>query len=76
MFPFSSIFVCSIEHTIAGLSWVAHPFGCLRLDTIKGHVEHSDLLESLRIERVGGTTSFMKFHVIGSDEEEIRRREK
>jgi len=76
MFPFSSVFVCSIEHTIAGLSWVAHPFGFLRLDAIKGHVEHSDLLESLRIERVGGTINFMKFHATGRDEEETRRREK
>ena len=41
-----------------------------------GRGEHSDLLESLRIERAGGTASFMKFHVIGSDEEETRRREK
>ena len=41
-----------------------------------GQGEHSDLLESLRIERAGGTTNFMKFHAIGSNEEETRRLEK
>jgi hypothetical protein len=76
MFPLISIFVCSIEHTIAGLSWLAHPFGFLRLVAIQGDIEHSDLIEYLRIEWAGGTTNFMKFHLIGSDEEEIMRREK
>jgi hypothetical protein len=79
MFPFVSISVCSIEHTVAGLSWVAHPFGFLRLVTIKlCHSRTATRKDWVYFSRclIGGTNNFMKFHVIGSNEEETRRREK